>query len=121
MAYVKTVWETGDVITAAKLNNAENGIEAANEKGGVFMISETNVEDVHTLGKTWQEIHDAIESGDLCVIRYVSSPSLTYNVYVDMADYYDNDGTTVYRIVSSEINYLCDSADAYPVYTDDGT
>lgn len=29
MAYVKTVWQTGDVITAAKLNNAENGIEAA--------------------------------------------------------------------------------------------
>ena len=28
MAYVKTVWETGDVITAAKLNNAEDGIEA---------------------------------------------------------------------------------------------
>lgn len=29
MAYTKTVWETGDVITAAKLNNAEDGIEAA--------------------------------------------------------------------------------------------
>lgn len=28
MAYVKTVWQTGDVITAAKLNNAEAGIEA---------------------------------------------------------------------------------------------
>lgn len=30
MAYVKTVWETGDVITADKLNNMEGGIEAAN-------------------------------------------------------------------------------------------
>lgn len=29
MSYVKTVWETGDVITAAKLNNMEGGIEAA--------------------------------------------------------------------------------------------
>lgn len=28
MAYVKTVWATGDVVTATKLNNAENGIEA---------------------------------------------------------------------------------------------
>lgn len=27
MAYVKTVWATGDVITATKLNNAELGIE----------------------------------------------------------------------------------------------
>ena len=29
MAYTKTVWVTGDVITATKLNNAEDGIEAA--------------------------------------------------------------------------------------------
>lgn len=28
MAYTKTVWQTGDVITAAKLNNMEGGIEA---------------------------------------------------------------------------------------------
>lgn len=28
MAYVKTVWETGDVITAEKLNNMEDGMEA---------------------------------------------------------------------------------------------
>lgn len=28
MAYSKTTWADGDVITAAKLNNAENGIEA---------------------------------------------------------------------------------------------
>lgn len=27
MAYTKTVWETGDVITATKLNNIEGGIE----------------------------------------------------------------------------------------------
>lgn len=29
MAYVKTTWATGDVITAEKLNNMEDGIEAA--------------------------------------------------------------------------------------------
>lgn len=28
MAYTKTVWQTGDTITATKLNNMENGIEA---------------------------------------------------------------------------------------------
>ena len=30
MAYEKTNWQTGDVITAAKLNNMEGGIEDAN-------------------------------------------------------------------------------------------
>ena len=29
MAYIPTEWETGDVITAEKLNKAENGIAAA--------------------------------------------------------------------------------------------
>lgn len=29
MAYVKTTWQTGDVITAEKLNNMEDGIEGA--------------------------------------------------------------------------------------------
>lgn len=28
MAYVKTTWQTGDVITAEKLNNIEDGVEA---------------------------------------------------------------------------------------------
>ena len=31
MAYTPTVWETGDVITAVKLNKAENGIAAATD------------------------------------------------------------------------------------------
>lgn len=43
MAYVKTVWETGDVITANKLNNMEGGIEAANDQ--LFVITVTWAED----------------------------------------------------------------------------
>lgn len=31
MAYVKTTWQTGDVITAEKLNNMEGGIEAVSD------------------------------------------------------------------------------------------
>lgn len=30
MAYTKTTWNTGDVITADKLNNLESGVAAAN-------------------------------------------------------------------------------------------
>ena len=32
MAYNKTTWANGDVITAQKLNNAENGIAANDEE-----------------------------------------------------------------------------------------
>lgn len=51
MPYVKTTWETGDVITAGKLNNMEGGIEAANAvpfkyitatyADGAFTVSDT--------------------------------------------------------------------------------
>ena len=34
MSYVKNTWQTGDVITASKMNNIENGIEAASQGGG---------------------------------------------------------------------------------------
>lgn len=36
MAYVKTTWETGDVITAEKLNNMEGGIEASARRYGPY-------------------------------------------------------------------------------------
>lgn len=35
--YVKTVWQTGDVITAEKLNNMENGIENTIQTGVVYL------------------------------------------------------------------------------------
>ena len=31
MAYTKTVWQTGDTVTAEKLNNLENGVASAND------------------------------------------------------------------------------------------
>lgn len=40
MAYVKTTWATGDVVTAAKLNNMENGI-AANDTAKAPLASPT--------------------------------------------------------------------------------
>lgn len=40
MSYTPTTWQTGDTITADKLNNMENGIEAANE-GEILHITVT--------------------------------------------------------------------------------
>lgn len=36
MSYSKNTWANGDVITAAKMNNIENGIAAAEESGGGY-------------------------------------------------------------------------------------
>lgn len=45
MAYEKTTWADGDVITAEKLNNMENGIanEQAGPKGRGVYVSATNI------------------------------------------------------------------------------
>lgn len=53
MSYVKTVWANGDIITAAKLNNMESGIEAANAPEAVptLTITWTNGGDTLTIPK----------------------------------------------------------------------
>lgn len=64
MAYTPTEWQSGDIVTSEKLNKIENGIAGAG--GGVLVVTM----DVATgaLDKTWQEIHDAMNSSVLCVV-----------------------------------------------------
>lgn len=57
MAYVKTVWETGDVITAEKLNNAEGGIEAHDP----YILSAEGT----ASGSNWNFAFDGITFGNV--------------------------------------------------------
>ena len=39
MSYEKTVWADGDIISAQRMNNIENGIETLDENGvGLFVV-----------------------------------------------------------------------------------
>lgn len=58
MAYEPTVWQTGDVVTAEKMNKLENGV--ANSGGGGFLL--VHVEN-STMDKTWNEIKEALDNG----------------------------------------------------------
>ena len=61
MAYIPTEWETGDVITAAKLNNMEQGIEDA------FVAPEMDVyelEGTTTVDATFSPTGFVLDSGD---------------------------------------------------------
>ena len=44
MAYTKTTWADGDVITAEKLNNMENGIAESKSGGGIRFINLSNTD-----------------------------------------------------------------------------
>ena len=79
MAYTKTVWVTGDVITAAKLNNAEDGIEAA--QGfvitGEWVAAEPSEYPPQAAGAykivmegfTYEDVNDAMKSGRNIVLN----------------------------------------------------
>lgn len=74
MGYIPTEWQPGDVITAEKLNKAEQGIAAASAYPGVFSVSGTIDGEVITLNHTAQEIIDAIEAG--CYIQEIDDQTV---------------------------------------------
>lgn len=106
MAYTKNTWQTGDVVTSAKLNHMEDGIAAG---GGVLIVHDVD----GTLDKTWQEIADAgfavlaieVNAGAQTILQplimFMSSGG-TYTVY-----FYDfAEGTP--------LHYETQSSDGYP-------
>lgn len=108
MAYVKTVWETGDVITAEKLNHAENGIATANNIIGNLIIHVTVESDIATLDQKWQDIFDAFSTGVPCIISGVND-GLYYQEFVQAV--YSDEGT---YYVGGSILYSTESATGYP-------
>lgn len=72
MSYTPTEWQTGDTITAEKLNNMESGIENANEP--LFVTLTPTAADLSgTMDKSPQEIAEAVVSGKRI---FIAVPSL---------------------------------------------
>lgn len=82
MAYTKHTWETGQVITADKLNHMEDGI-ADGGGGGVLIVHQVGEAPSYTLDHTWQEIHDApfavLALGDSSMYEY-------YTLFAEFTD-----------------------------------
>ena len=95
MSYVKNTWAAGDKITAAKLNNLENGVEAASGGGsGVIMV---DIEEGNVPSHNFLEIMQHIANGG-----YVYC-----NVFDDiytLAGVYEGDGEIVFRNIYLEAN-----------------
>lgn len=66
MSYNKTTWADGDVITAEKLNNIEDGI-ASGGSGGVLVVSTVYDDDSGKtyLNKTFEEVKNFMLSGGM--------------------------------------------------------
>lgn len=136
MAYTPTTWNTGDDVTATKLNKIENGIANA---GNAVIITETNTNN-GTLDKTFAEIYDLIHSGTPCYIKKLDGEaqsnldnSYAYNIQlmpiVAIFKYNDDyriyssyaigsgNQSSIYNIGSPAIvTYQVSSSDDYPTF-----
>ena len=77
MSYIKTTWETGDVITATKLNKIEDQVAAneeaisASSEGGIEFITIDGRTD--TCDKTYDEIVALFQAGKTVMAKYSDS------------------------------------------------
>ena len=112
MGYTKNSWQSGDIITKAKLDNMEDGIAGAYP----LVISVERGEDgdgdtTWTMNHTYAEIAAAIAAGRLAYV---------YNVSDQLQLVYDISNNTVsayYFYGSNDVQYIAASEDDYPVRT----
>ncbi len=74
MSYEPTTWETGDTITANKLNKMENGIADANDLAPLLVTVTVTTEDnttYHTANKTFNEVNTAFSAGRMVVFTEI--------------------------------------------------
>lgn len=86
MSYTPTEWQTGDTITAEKLNKLENGVADSSGSGGdgnIFTIHYT-IDGTFsvTSDKTYTEIQTAVAAGKE-LIAFCTIPSLTVGLDYD--------------------------------------
>ena len=96
MAYNKYTWKSGDVISSARLNNIENGIEEAmSSGGGVMIVNVTKSEEDYTTDKTFDEIKAAIDNGQTVVANYQNEAltpigNVVFTNYLPLCQYFDS-------------------------------
>lgn len=108
MSYEKQTWNTGDIITATKLNHIEDGI--ANVILIVNSIYDEDTE-IEALDKTWQEIADAI----FAVVKQNDGGMFSYNpvAAIGVAQ-----GKYFISIVDGieNVNFSCSAPNECPIY-----
>lgn len=106
MSYTKTTWQTGDTITAEKLNHIEDGIA---DSGSVFNINVTEEGTAWTMNKTWNEIKNAFLSGKMLVVSLPYGTDERYTTVVEIR------AEDQYYVNTASSNYFGTlSADGYP-------
>ena len=113
MAYEKQTWATGDVVTAAKLNNMENGISGAYG----LVVNAIGEESTLTLDATYEEIENAVNSGRYVAVKSVDSEDDGLYFFDAVSAFGFDSSNNKYTITAHHV-YETDSKTGYPSYTD---
>ena len=119
MSYEKQTWAEGDVVTSEKLNHIEGGIASS-----IMMVPAVEGESglTITLGKTWQEIYDAMSAGKCVLISNEQTQSeeefsISYLFPLEAGF----DGTVYYVMLFPFLqqtrSFECDSTDGHPAWS----
>ena len=115
MSYTKNTWNTGDIVTSEKLNRMEDGIASGEN---VFIVGGATYGDSGvegTLDKTWQEIHDAMQS-KICIVVITNGNNITQvliaSAFVEGGKYGVISATSA--ISATSVLFATDSANGYP-------
>lgn len=102
MSYTPTNWATGDVITAEKLNNMENGIANAGSgtsAGNAVVFEFTATYDLQShsysvaTDVTFEEVKSAFLAGKLCIAHIVESQDDIKDIVLNSKGVYNVEGT----------------------------
>lgn len=114
MSYTPTTWETGDIITAEKLNNMESGIA---EAGNVFLIGLTTENTVFT--KTFGEIKSALINGCLIAVAINGDGAEYQMIPRSIMKNLDSGGTVFIddpETLGEMLTYVAATDNDYPTY-----
>lgn len=80
MAYTKTTWENGDLITAEKLNKLEQGV--ANIFHLLFPVNVININNTMTPDKTYAEVCALMDAGRVPIYIIKTQVSSVIEYYI---------------------------------------
>ena len=90
MSYTPTNWQTGDTVTAERLNKMENGIQTAVDPY-IVNLTPTAQDFSGTMDKALAEITAAYEAGKNIIFRLWGSSTLFYDLQATMASKAETD------------------------------
>lgn len=112
MAYVEHLWKDGDIITAEKLNEIEEGIGA----GDFFIDVIVNDENQTVLNKTYAEIEAIIDKGIIPWFKTQSGTTIKITTIIGVRE-----TSGQYKIIMNNRGQISvESKDSYLIIREEG-